>query len=239
MLFRSLTNCWGVGLVCGTPSGNVEVIDIDQKYSLDGKLFDDYKRSIHAYSPELLKKLVVQKTKNGGYHLIYRCSKVEGNIKLANRHTTDKERTDTYNKTYEAQVTSGKEDAEAIRVAKKAKDSDRVRVLLETRGLGGQIVIYPSPGYEMIYGDICSISEISPEERDALHSLARQYNQVFEEVIIPKNIKVDKVKGTSPFDDYNERGDVVELLQTHGWRVVGNKGNKTLMLRPGQTSAQT
>ena len=234
-----LSSCWGVGLVCGSPSGNVEVIDIDQKYSLDGKLFDDYKKAIHAYNPSLLKKLVVQKTKNGGYHLIYRCSKIEGNLKLANRHTTDKEKTDTYNKTYETQVLSGKEDAEAIRVAKKAKENDHVRVLLETRGLGGQIVISPSPGYEMIYGDLCSISEITVEERDALLSIARQYNQVFEEIVIPKNIKVGGVKGASPFDDYNERGDVVALLQSHGWKVVGNKGNKTMLLRPGQTSAQT
>jgi hypothetical protein len=234
-----LSNCWGVGLVCGTPSGNVEVIDIDQKYSLDGKLFEQYKLAVNAIQPTLLKKLVVQKTKNGGYHFIYRCAKIEGNIKLANRPTTDAERTDTYNKTYEAQVISGKDDAEAIRVAKKAKENDSVRVLLETRGFGGQIVIYPSPGYEVIYGDIYSITEITVEERETLHSIARQFNSVFEEVVIPRNTKIEKTKGLSPFDDYNERGDVVALLQSHGWKVVGNKGNKTLLLRPGQTSAQT
>ena len=234
-----LSNCWGVGLVCGTPSGNVEVIDIDQKYSLDGKLFEQYKMAVNAIQPTLLKKLVVQKTKNGGYHFIYRCAKIEGNIKLANRPTTDAERTDTYNKTYEAQVISGKDDAEAIRVAKKAKENDSVRVLLETRGIGGQIVIAPSPGYEVIYGDIYSITEITIEERETLHSIARQFNSVFEEVVIPRNTKIEKTKGLSPFDDYNERGDVVAHLQSHGWRVVGNKGNKTLLLRPGQTSAQT
>lgn len=234
-----LSNCWGVGLVCGTPSGNVEVIDIDQKYSLDGKLFEQYKLAVNAVQPNLLKKLVVQKTKNGGYHFIYRCAKIEGNIKLANRPTTEAERTDTYNKTYEAQVISGKDDAEAIRVAKKAKENDTVRVLLETRGFGGQIVIYPSPGYEVIFGDICSITEITIEERETLHSIAREFNSVFEEVVIPKSTKIEKTKGLSPFDDYNERGDVVQLLQSYGWKVVGNKGNKTMFLRPGQTSAQT
>ena len=234
-----LSNCWGVGLVCGTPSGNVEVIDIDQKYSLDGKLFEQYKLAVNAVQPNLLKKLVVQKTKNGGYHFIYRCDKIEGNIKLANRPTTEAERTDTYNKTYEAQVISGKDDAEAIRVAKKAKENDTVRVLLETRGFGGQIVIAPSPGYEVIFGDICSITEITIEERETLHSIAREFNSVFEEIVIPKSNKIEKTKGLSPFDDYNERGDVVQLLQSYGWKVVGNKGNKTMFLRPGQTSAQT
>ena len=73
-----LSNCWGVGLVCGEPSGNVEVIDVDQKYDPTGTLFDNYKRLIHSVNENLLNKLVVQKTKNGGYHMIYRCSKIEG-----------------------------------------------------------------------------------------------------------------------------------------------------------------
>ena len=229
-----LSNCYGVGLVCGTPSGNVEDIDVDQKYSLDGKLFENYKRLIHSYDQNLLNKLVVQKTKNNGYHLIYRCSKIEGNLKLANRETTDQEKLETYEKTYGAEVLSGKGDAEAIKIAKKSKDNDKVRVLIETRGLGGQVVCSPTKGYEMIYGDLYSIAEITPEERDILHGIARQFNQVFDEVTIPRTTKIAKTKGISPFDDYNERGDVVDLLQSNGWKVVGNKGNKTVFLRPGQ-----
>ena len=50
-----LKGCWGVGLVCGIPSGGVEVIDVDQKYSLDGQLFDNYKRIIHSVDELLLK----------------------------------------------------------------------------------------------------------------------------------------------------------------------------------------
>lgn len=234
-----LKGCWGVGLVCGIPSGGVEVIDVDQKYSLDGQLFDNYKRIIHSVDELLLKKLVVQKTKNGGFHFIYRCSKIGGNLKLANRPTTELERTETYEKTYAAEVSTGVEDAKAVETARKAKEADKVRVLLETRGLGGQIVCHPSPGYEMVYGDLCSISEITPEERDTLHGIARQFNQVFEEVPVPRAVKFEKTKGASPFDDYNERGDVVALLQEHGWKVVGNKGNKTIFLRPGQTTSQS
>ena len=232
-----LSNCWGVGLVCGEPSGNVEVVDIDCKYDLTGALFGNYKRLIHSVNETLLNKLVVQKTKNGGYHMIYRCNKIEGNVKLANRNTTEKERTETYNKTYAAEVLKGAEDAEAVKIARKAKDNDKVRVLLETRGLGGQVVCHPTKGYEMIFGDLCSISEITPEERDTLFGIARQFNEVFEEVIVPKTAKIEKTKGLSPFDDYNERGDVVALLQSHGWKVVGNKGNKTVFLRPGHTDA--
>lgn len=231
-----LSNCVAVGLVCGKPSGNIEVIDIDQKYSLDGKLYENYKRLIHEMDSILLSKLVVQKTKNGGYHFIYRASNIGGNTKLANRKTTEEEKKDTYQKTYEAELLKGKDDSDAKKVADKAKQNDKVRVLIETRGLGGQIVCYPSVGYQFIYGDFYSISEITNEQRDLLFNIARQFNENLEEVQPPKN-SVKKIKGLSPFEDYNNRGDVVGLLQSHGWKVVKTQGSKTIFLRPGQASS--
>lgn len=235
---HNLSNCIAVGLVCGKPSGNVEVIDIDEKYSLDGKLFDTYKRLIHEADSGLLAKMVVQKTKNGGYHLIYRCNVIAGNSKLANRQTTDQEKEETYEKTYEAEVTKGKNDAQAKETALKAKINDKVRVLIETRGLGGQIVCFPSVGYHIIHGDFYSITEITPEEREILMTAARQFNQVIEEFIAPKIVS-KKIKGLSAFDDYNNRGDVVSLLQKYGWQVVRTHGRKVILLRPGQTASQT
>ena len=233
-----LSNCVAVGLVCGKPSGNVEVIDIDQKYSLDGKLFENYKRLIHELDDSLLQKLVVQKTKNGGYHFIYRCSAIGGNTKLANRSTIDAEKDETYQKTYESEVSKGKDDSEARRVAEKSKINDKIRVLIETRGIGGQIVCNPSVGYEMIYGDLYGINDITPDERDILFGIARQFNEVMEEYALPaKSSAIKKTKGLSAFDDYNKRGDVIGLLQNHGWKVVKRQGPKTIFLRPGQTSS--
>lgn len=231
-----LSNCVAVGLVCGKPSGNIEVIDIDQKYSLDGKLFDNYKRLIHEIDPTLLQKIVVQKTKNGGYHFIYRCATIGGNTKLANRLTTEQEREDTYCKTLEAELIRGKDEQEAKKIASKAKLNDKVRVLIETRGIGGQIVCFPSVGYEFIYGDFYGISEITEEQREVLHNIARQFNQSVEEYAPPTKIKT-KVKGLSAFEDYNMRADVVGLLESHGWRVVSKKGSRTIFLRPGQTTS--
>lgn len=233
---HNLKNCWGVGIVCGIPSGNVECLDIDLKYDLTGKLFDNYKRLVHELEPELLKKIVVQRTKSGGYHFIYRCSEIAGNIKLANRLTTEEERQHTYEKTYKAELQKHGEDEKAKKIAQKAKENDKVRVLFETRGIGGQFVCSPTPGYEFIFGDLCSISEITKQEREVLHGIARQFNDFFEEEIIPK-AKLPKTKGKSPFEAYNETDDVIDLLQTHGWQVVKRKGGKTIFLRPGQTSS--
>ena len=228
----------GVGLVCGSPSGNVECIDIDLKYSLDPKLFDKYKKLVHEAAPDLLNKLVVQKTRSNGFHLIYRCSEIAGNLKLANRPTTKDEKAETYKKTYDAEILKSTEDDKAKKIAEKSAANDKVRVLFETRGIGGQFVCHPSEGYQLVFGDLQSISEIKPEEREVLLSCARHFNEIYEPVILPKNI-MPKTKGKSSFEAYNESGDVVGLLQSNGWTVVGQKGKKTVFLRPGSTSSAT
>ncbi len=110
--------------------------------------------------------------------------------------------------------------------------------MFETRGIGGQFVCHPSEGYEFVYGDLYGINEITPDERETLHSIARQFNSVTEEIIVPK-ANQSKTKGLSSFEDYNERGDVVGLLQNNGWKVVAQKGSKTVFLRPGQTTSQS
>jgi hypothetical protein len=231
---------YGVGLVCGELSGGIEALDFDLKYDLTGKLFDKYKKLIASYSATLLNKMVVQKTKNNGYHLIYRCGKIEGNLKLANRHTTIEEKKATYDKTYMSELLKeGVTDDAAKKTADKASNNDKVRVLIESRGIGGQIVCFPTNGYELVYGDFYSISEISIEERDILISTARQFNEFIEEYVVPKNTYIKKSKGISSFEDYNQRGDVVKLLENNGWQIVGQKGQKTMFLRPGQTTAQS
>lgn len=233
-----LSKSEAVGLVCGEPSGNLEALDFDLKYDLTGELYEKYKKIVHAVSKELMLKMVVQKTRSGGFHWLYRCEKNEGNQKLANRPTTAEEKQETFEKEYKSSLFRGLPDDDAKRIAAKASGNDKVRVLIETRGIGGQIVISPSNGYLMTFGDLMSISQISVDERNILHDIARQFNEFFEEAVIPKPSTVKK-DGLSPCDDFNDRGDVVEVLQNNGWKVVKQKGNKTLFLRPGQTTAQT
>lgn len=239
-----LSNCPAVGLVCGKLSGNVEVIDIDIKYDLTFTLFEDFKKAIHSVDNKLLKKLVVQKTGSGGYHFVYRCKEIGGNIKLANRPTTLNEKNDTYRKSLEDVRSKGKpdgiEDFEAYidKVSLKASESDKVRVLLETRGEGGQILCSPSDGYQLVYGSLESIQEITPEERSILINVAYSFNQVLKEPAHDRKIERKRYKGLSPSEDYNQRGDVIKLLIDHGWTRMGRKGQKILMKRPGDTQAE-
>lgn len=242
------TNAEAIGLVCGSLSMNLEAIDFDTKYDLTGKLMSEYKDAVNAISPELLKKIVIQKTMSGGYHFLYRCETIGGNVKLANRNTTEEEKKHTYEKTYEKEYNSlPPVDVEGNRkraheVAFKAMNNDNVRVLIETRGEGGQIACYPTPKYELIRGDFSKIQTINPEERQILFDVAYSFNQVLqEEVRSDRKTYTPKksVKGLTPFEDYNDRADVVQLLISHGWTYVHERAGKVMLRRPGQTSSDT
>jgi putative DNA primase/helicase len=71
-----------IAVVCGAVSGNAECIDVDLKYDETGDL---YQRLTAAIPADIFKKFVIQKTISGGYHFWYRCSEIEGNLKLATR----------------------------------------------------------------------------------------------------------------------------------------------------------
>jgi hypothetical protein len=209
----SFTSCIGIGIVCGEVSGGVECIDIDSKYDLTGKLFDNYKNLINEIDKDLLKKLVVQSTPSGGYHFVYKCETIEGNKKLANRHTTETEKAEN--------------------------PKDKIRVLIETRGIGGYFMVAPSDGYKVIYGDLKKISILSPLERETLLMCARTFNEVFEAATVNKTQQKIILENFSPFDDWNKRGDVLTLLENEGWVVKYHRGAKYLLLRPAGTMAHS
>ena len=201
--------CQGIGLVCGSVSGNIEVIDVDEKYSLDGNLFKEYKNLIFNHDKNLLKKLTVQKTVNNGFHLIYKCKEIEGNKKLANRYCTQEE--------------------------KDKNPKDKIRVLIETRGSNGYIKISPSEGYKIIFGSLDKIQEITPTERQTLFLCARLLNEVFETPSIKKIDQKTISENISPFEQWNEKGDIIALLENQGWKITQSRGSKNLFLRPGGT----
>lgn len=79
----NLNGTAGIAIVCGKVSGNLEVLDFDNKFGVAESVFTTW-----IGIPEvnaIIKKynLPYEKTLNKGYHLFYRCSKLEGNKKLA------------------------------------------------------------------------------------------------------------------------------------------------------------
>lgn len=81
--FEPLTH--GYGIICGF--WDVECIDVDLKVFgnvQDGRVFwEEFIGFLSEHIDDFDKKFVIYKTINSGYHIIYRCKKIEGNRKLA------------------------------------------------------------------------------------------------------------------------------------------------------------
>ena len=115
------------------------------------------------------------------------------------------------------------------------------QVLIETRGEGGYVIAPPSPGYKYIQGEPGNIPTITTEERDILFSISKSFNELEEikpKVNTPTSTTYSST-GLSPFEDYNQRGDVVGLLESKGWRVVNRQGQRINLLRSGSTDSKT
>jgi replicative DNA helicase len=233
-LFFSGGEVKGLAILCGAVSGNLEVIDVDCKYDLSGTLWADLKSLIDEQLPqETARNLVVVHTKNKGYHIYYRSEVVEGNLNLACRNTTDEEKEESYKKA----IAQGETPEKAERQGK----NDKTRLLIGTRGEGNYVIAPPTPSYEFIQGDPLSIPRISKDEREILFTLARSFNEVFEleskQYINQKSL--DAIYEFSPFDEYNQIADVVELLENHGWAVERQSGDRIYLKKQGASSNKT
>ncbi|CAN5460273.1 hypothetical protein BH20ACI3_BH20ACI3_41910 [soil metagenome] len=119
------------------------------------------------------------------------------------------------------------------------------KTLIETRGIGGQVLsplclpeTHPSgKPYKLLAGDLTKIPTITPEEREILFSVARSLNEYIE----PKKAKgfreASQGNGTRPGEDFNGRPDVLgqvqSLLREYGWSKFGNGRAGELWSRPG------
>lgn len=203
----------GVAVVTGESSGNLEAIDIDSKNYLQGDLIAKLWDEIMGVDTEITDKVVIARSRSGGAHIYYRCAGIGSNQPLARRPTTDQE--------------------------KLLNPKEKVKVLIETRGIGGYIVVPPTPGYQFVQSDFGKIPVISKKERDVLLQAAQRFNVYQERKIERIPPKIRPAGWLSPLDDYNIRGDVIQLLQKHGWTVTGQTGNRTFLKRPGETDKRS
>jgi hypothetical protein len=110
------------------------------------------------------------------------------------------------------------------------------KATIETRGEGGYFVCAPSPGYVLQYGNFQYVPTLSIEEAEILINAARSFNELITESIKEKEIPRDiTINGLTPFDDYNQRHDVSDILQKHGWKILFDRNGKKYFQRPGKT----
>lgn len=206
--------CEGMALLTGK---GIEVIDIDCKYFLDGihsidKVFD----AIHeAVGEETYSRLLVTNTKNKGFHVIYKTDVSEGNKKLASRYTIDSER---------------------------KNENDKIRVLLETRGENGFIIIPPTPGYKFDSQIIQfeNIPTLTDEARNAIISVCCSFDETKEVFTKTKsNIPVELTGShKTTIEAFNESHTCSELLENAGWQLKYQRGGNDHYVRPGKSLSE-
>lgn len=197
-----------IGLICGEISGNILAIDIDCKYDLTGNLYNELKELIENSKEGLFDKFQINTTKNNGFHLIFSCESKP----IGNKKLASRPAN-------EDEITKG----------------DKVKVLIETRGEGGYICYPPTDGYEIIKQGYETLTD---DEVDIVLSCCRSFNKIENKEPVFKN-KIDESNFiTSPFDDYNKRGNCVQELLNNGWKFVFERGDNIHLKRPGATDSR-
>lgn len=199
----------GIALAC---CDGIEVIDVDLKYSLDDSLFTKLLDSIFSMvGEEVLNSLILAQTKSGGYHILYKTSIEEGNQKLASRITLDEE--------------------------KKHEKDDR-RVLLETRSLGGYVVLAPTEGYKWDnpFSTIAAIPTLEDWQRNSIIQCCRDFDELGE-VYVSKEAKIPtetKISGKSTIEAFNEAHTPLDFVVNEGWQYKNSIGANERYVRPGK-----
>lgn len=202
-------------ILTGTVSGHLEMIDFD----LEGELFDRWQELVATQMPALVGKLVIERSQSGGRHAVYRCEEpIPGNRKLAQR-------------------TISATSADAVVIAGKRYVPRRVDnryeitlTLIETRGEGGLFLCDPTPDYVVEQGSLADLPVLTVAERSVLIEAACALNETMPPVTrVPQRMLGEG----RPGDDFNERGDVREVLLRHGWQRVRG-GENEYWRRPGK-----
>lgn len=182
-------------------------------------IYDPWCEVVEEMRPGLLDKLTLRvNTGGGGWHLPYRCSAIGPSQKLAQ------------NKVGET------EDGKPI-----------VKTLVETRGIGSQIVAAGSPPwthqsglpYRVVLGSWEAIPVITLEEREVLLEAGRTFNR-YTGPIEEKNPEegdrsYDPEDLDLPGNDFSARGSW-SFLEDHGYEIDHGDDVTTYWTRPGKTS---
>lgn len=214
----------GIALVCGHGSGGLEMLEFEGRAIEEGVLGQFLDLTVEAGLEGVWERVsegYVEESPSGGLHFFFTVPTARRSQVLARRPATDEELAEN----------------------PKAK----VKVLIETRGEGGYVVIAPSSGHvheterswRRLRGSRLDIVELSEEERDAIYEVARALDQVKPREVRNGPSRGKEREGERPGDAYNESGGVQEvtlgLLESDGWEVVSEQEFGYHIRRPGKT----
>lgn len=216
----------GIGIVCGKVSGNLEMLELEGRATDSASLDAIYAAALQHGCDHIWDQLTqdgyAEWTPSGGLHFLYRISdhEVPGNTKIARRPATAQEL--------------------------EANPGDRIKVLSETRGEGGFVVVAPSGGtvhptgdsWSVCAGSIGVIPTITWQDREnlvtAIHAALDQMPQATAPAPRPKLSDLITAGTMRPGDDYNQRATWQDILQPHGWQIHHLTNTETYWTRPGK-----
>lgn len=115
--------------------------------------------------------------------------------------------------------------------------------MIETRAEGGYCVVYPSPGYTPVSGDMECLPRISEDERNYLIEYARTFDQTVQsDTTNHASNTSDKAvfDNTDPVSWFNwfKASYAKKILEEHGWRKLRHdeKDDVEYWQRPGKDS---
>ena len=207
------TGTYGVGIITGTISGNVEMAEVEGRGA--DRLPEIAQLAQDSGMGELWAKLCsgwLEQSPSGGWHWFYKIDypegfKFPGNTKLA-----------------------------------KASNKE---TLAETRSQGGFVVVAPSAGtvhptgkpWVRVAGGPETIPTISPDEREAFHSILGTLNEytpaATQQAFSITPAERDPLEGTTPGDDYENKTTWSDILGPAGWTKLFTSGRTTYWRRPG------
>ena len=112
-----------------------------------------------------------------------------------------------------------------------ARLKEHKEAIIESRGIGGMVVIYENKISKLSYSEIQTISE---RDRDIVWSISKTYNHIEE-----NNIEVPKIKQNTfneaiikPWEDFNQKVSIFDII-SDDVKVVRNLNDKYIIKRIG------
>ncbi len=198
----------GLCVVGGSISDNTEFLDFDDHHGRGG-VFEEWVRGLPG---DLVRKLVLYRTPSNGWRAAYRSEQCYPGAKLV--------------------------------LAKRNKDEVLIELLAAHIVLvpGGDVRAHPNrKPYAYVRGHLTDVATISAEERSVLIDTARTFNMYHADER-PKRQSFLPLDQDEPLersdwfasDDFNLRGTWGEVLEPHGWAIVGQSGEVIHWRRPGK-----
>jgi len=202
-------------IVAGAVSRSMEILDFD----CQAETFDAWCKLVEDEISGLIARLVIERSQGLGRHVAYRLEGVvPGSTKLAEKVCVAADP--------ESAVYKGKK----FTTRQMGEHYEFYPTLIETRGEGGIFLCAPSPGYILEQGRFEELPIITATEREVMIRCAMSFNERPQMASEPK---MPVTSGDRPGDDFNECGDVRDVLRRHGW-ILARGGENEYWRRPGK-----